>query len=307
MKIVKSKEKHEMSAVAGHERGWDWIGWLPLILLPGVAFTFRSAMSGWGFMWALAFAMCVGAKWLTWWQARKVGTQVWRHWAYLFAWPGMDARAFLDERQTAAKPSIWEWSVVVLEIAFGVVMTWELARLVPASQSLIRGWIGFAGRFCMVHFGILHLLALGWQRMGINAEPLMHAPIMATSLAEFWGQRWNTAFHLLAHDLVFRPLRRRVGVIVAMMAVFLVSGIIHDLLISLPARGGYGLPTIYFLIQGIGLLIERSAAGKALGLRRGFTGWLFTLAVTAGPVFWLFHPLFINRVIVPFMQAIHAL
>jgi hypothetical protein len=27
----------------------------------------------------------------------------------------------------------------------------------------------------------------------------------------------------------------------------------------------------------------------------------------AGPVFWLFHPWFVLRVILPFMQAIHAL
>jgi hypothetical protein len=30
-------------------------------------------------------------------------------------------------------------------------------------------------------------------------------------------------------------------------------------------------------------------------------------AVIIAPVFWLFHPWFVQRVIIPFMQAIHAL
>jgi hypothetical protein len=47
--------------------------------------------------------------------------------------------------------------------------------------------------------------------------------------------------------------------------------------------------------------------GKRLGLRRGLTGRLFMLTVAAGPVYWLFHPIFVVRVIIPFMQEVHAL
>jgi len=89
--------------------------------------------------------------------------------------------------------------------------------------------------------------------------------------------------------------------------VFLASGLIHDLVISLPAHGGYGLPTGYFILQGLGITLERSAAGRRLGLQRGFPGWLFMFVVAAGPAFWLFHPPFVLRVILPFMHAIRAL
>jgi hypothetical protein len=47
--------------------------------------------------------------------------------------------------------------------------------------------------------------------------------------------------------------------------------------------------------------------GKRLGLQQGLAGWLFMFVITAGPAFWLFHPPFVVRVIVPFMLAIHAL
>ena len=89
--------------------------------------------------------------------------------------------------------------------------------------------------------------------------------------------------------------------------IFVVSGLIHDAVISLPAGGGYGLPTLYFMIQGAGVVVERSSLGQQLGLRLNIRGWLFMAVFTAGPAFWLFHPLFIRRVILPFMQAIRAL
>ena len=88
------------------------------------------------------------------------------------------------------------------------------------------------------------------------------------------------------------------------MAVFLVSGIVHDAVISIPAQGGFGLPTLYFTIQGVGVLFERSRLGKRIGTRQGMTGRLFCATVTLGPVFLLFHRPFVERVIVPMFVAI---
>jgi hypothetical protein len=51
------------------------------------------------------------------------------------------------------------------------------------------------------------------------------------------------------------------------------------------------------------VLLQRSSAA----LRGAASGWLFTMLVVAGPAFWLFHPPFIGRVVLPFMQAIGAL
>jgi len=134
----------------------------------------------------------------------------------------------------------------------------------------------------------------------------MWNPLLAPSLAEFWGRRWNTAFHDLVHQFLFRPVLRKTNVTAAMLIVFLTSGLIHDIVISIPARGGYGLPTVYFLIQGMGLLIERSTFGERLGLGRGARGWLFAMLITVTPVFWLFHPAFIRTVILPLLHAVGA-
>ena len=87
---------------------------------------------------------------------------------------------------------------------------------------------------------------------------------------------------------------------------FLLSGLIHDCVISLPARGGYGLPTGYFLLQGLAVVAEHTRLARRIGLGCGWRGWLFTVIVVAGPVGWLFHPPFIHHVILPMLHALGA-
>jgi alginate O-acetyltransferase complex protein AlgI len=285
-----------------------WPGWLPLLAFPPVTILLRDHMPAWVFMWTLSFAIFIGLKWQTWWQARdQVSHSAGRSLAYLAAWPGMDAESFLDSRQAVPSPQLREWLWAAAKTFFGILLLWVIARRVPETRELVRGWIGLFGLIFLLHFGSFHLIALFWQACGIAAQPIMSKPILSKTLSEFWGKRWNLGFRQLAYDLIFRPLHKRVGVAAASLLVFLASGVIHDLVISLPARGGYGLPTSYFILQGLGVTLERSGFGRWLGLQKGIAGWFFVLAVAAGPAYWLFHPRFVLRVIVPFMFAIHAL
>jgi alginate O-acetyltransferase complex protein AlgI len=285
-----------------------WPGWLPLLAFPPVTILLRDHMPAWVFMWTLSFAIFIGLKWQTWWQARdQVSHSAGRSLAYLAAWPGMDAESFLDSRQAVPSPQLREWLWAAAKTFFGILLLWVIARRVPETRELVRGWIGLFGLIFLLHFGSFHLIALFWQACGIAAQPIMSKPILSKTLSEFWGKRWNLGFRQLAYDLIFRPLHKRVGVAAASLLVFLASGVIHDLVISLPARGGYGLPTSYFILQGLGVTLERSGFGRWLGLQKGIAGWFFMLAVAAGPAYWLFHPRFVLRVIVPFMFAIHAL
>ncbi|HKW15869.1 MAG TPA: MBOAT family protein, partial [Terriglobales bacterium] len=246
--------------------------------------------------------------WLTWWRTRsRVEPPAWRSVAYLLAWPGMDADAFLDttKRVPPPAPSAWLWAT--LEAIFGANLLWVVARSIPQVQPLLRGWTGMVGLILLLHFGTFQIVALLWQSLGVKTEPIMSEPLRSTSLGEFWGKRWNLGFRQLAHELIFRPLYRRLGAGTAGFFAFVVSGLVHDLVISLPARGGYGLPTLYFLLQGTGVMIERSRLGKRFGLGQGVRGWCFMAVFLTVPVFGLFHPWFVLRVILPFMRAIHAL
>jgi predicted DCC family thiol-disulfide oxidoreductase YuxK len=282
--------------------------WQILIALPAAVFIARDAVPPWLFMWLLASALYAGCKWLMWRRAVRSCGNVsgLASAAYLFAWVGMDAKAFLGKR-IHSLPGVREGLIAVTRMLLGATAVLFAARLASGAHPLMVGWLGMLGIVLCLHFGMFSLLDFAWQRAGFNAQPLMRAPLFATSLADFWGRRWNTAFHFLAHDLAFRPLLRRWGIGGATMAVFLISGLVHELVISVPARGGYGLPTMYFAIQGIGVLAERRPLAKRFGLGRGVRGWLFTMACTAGPVFWLFHPAFISNVILPMLRAIGAI
>ena len=168
---------------------------------------------------------------------------------------------------------------------------------------LAVGWVGMVGIIFLLHFGGFHLLSLAWRRVGVCAEPIMRQPLAAQSLGDFWGRRWNLAFNELAERFVFRPSVRRLGVPAAGLLAFFVSGLIHEIAISLPAGGGWGGPTAYFLIQGTAGAFERSRAGRRWGLRHGWRGRAFTLGIAAAPAFFLFHPPFVRNVIVPMMEA----
>ena len=87
-----------------------------------------------------------------------------------------------------------------------------------------------------------------------------------------------------------------------MWAVFLVSGLAHELVISVPAGAGYGGPTAYFALQAVGLTLERGCPLKSGWIWR-LRAWLFLLL----PLPLLFHPPFVMNVCHPFFQTIGAL
>jgi D-alanyl-lipoteichoic acid acyltransferase DltB (MBOAT superfamily) len=221
----------------------------------------------------------------------------------LIAWPGLDADAFLRpaDRSAVVMPSIAEWVTALAMTSAGVMLLFQITPQLALSHALAAGWLGFAAILLILHFGLFHLLSCAWRSFGVQAAPLMNNPLAAENVSEYWGRRWNTAFRDLTHKFLFRPLTVRFGPKRALFIGFLVSGLVHDLVISFPAGAGYGGPTLFFMIQGAALLIERTQTGRRFGLGRGWRGWLFTMIVLVGPVWLLFHPPFATHVIQPFV------
>jgi alginate O-acetyltransferase complex protein AlgI len=254
----------------------------------------------WLVMWLVAGTIFLGCKGLTWWSAPCRGPV-----AAWFAWPGLDAASFFATNANVCPPAAGEWSFAAAKTALGASFFW-LAGSIETEHDLVRGWLGMIGVVFVLHFGLFHLLSCLWRKLGYNAAPIMNHPWAATSLSDFWGRRWNRAFRDLAHRHVFRPLAKTLPANLALLAGFAVSGMLHEIVITVPAGGGYGGPTLYFCLQGLGIAFEHSRLGKTLNLAKGRRGWLLAGFVVLGPVALLFPPVFIRNIVVPMMDALGA-
>ena len=255
----------------------------------------------WAQMWCIAAALFFAAK-----------TAVLRHaksrrripanaspYAFALLWPGMNWAQWTSAAVggTATRGTLLDGG---LNVGFGLVLMFGMARLIP--QPLAATWVAMIGLIFTFHCGAFTLLAAVWQALGRGVRPIMHCPIAAASITEFWGKRWNLAFRDLAHTTIFMPAARRLGAGGATWVVFIVSGIAHDLVISVAAHGGYGWPTVYFIVQGVGHAIEqRCQITSALVWR--LRAWVFV----ALPLPLLFHAPFVLRVMRPFFINLHAL
>lgn len=290
--------------VSRREKRVGLLDWLPLAGLPAlVPLVTPAGWPRWAVMWLAAFAIFAGCKWLTWRRSTVQHASAGRHVAYFIAWPGLDADAFLGPR-SALPPRFAEWSIAALNAVLGISLFVASGMGLGGAPELLRGWIGMIGVVLVLHFGLFQLLSCAWRSVGVQARPLMRFPIAATSVTEFWGTRWNTAFRDFAHRFVFVPMSRSFGPRAAILGTYLFSGVVHDAVITVPAGGGYGGPTAYFLIQAAALFVERSLVGRRVGLGGGLRGWLFTFAVVMGPVAMLFPAAFVTRVALPFIAAV---
>ncbi len=281
---------------------------VPLIVLPtlAVATAVGVGLPRWGIMWSLSVAVFFGLKIVTWLRFPTRNVPSWLQLGFLIAWPGMDARTFFNLEPMIDRPTAVEWGFAIFKTVLGVGVLYGLTARLTGLDPYWLGWVGMIGTVLFLHFGSFHLLSCAWRAGGVDAPPLMHWPLVSVRLADFWGRRWNTAFRDLTYQFLFKPLTRRYGARGAMWVGFLASGLIHDAVISFPAGGGFGGPTLFFLIQAAGLSVERSRPGRQIGLGSGIVGWLFTISVLLLPAPLLFHHPFVNRIIVPFLYAIGA-
>lgn len=279
-----------------------------LLVLPVLAWWATHALPAWVTMWALAGSMFFALKLLTLTAVDVKAVPPVRGLAYVALWPGMDAGAFLFDRAGKAPVApLGELAFALLKLLGGLLACGWATRHAGSARPMLVGWIGMIGIIFTLHFGLLHVASWLWRLAGVNAPPIMRAPIAADSLGAFWGGRWNAAFADAARRFLFKPTVRLLGARGAGALVFLVSGLVHEAVISLPARGGWGGPTLYFLLQGAGIAGEKSALGKRLGLGTGFRGWLWMALCTAGPLPPLFHAPFVHRVIVPLFETLNRL
>jgi len=311
MKLTSLTTHRPLAVLTQGSRSTELLGgWMLLLIALGLLRIVRDRFEAWLWMWFVGFTIFFGFKFLTLlnldktWRLKFTTSKLA---AYLFFWPGLDPRVFVNPVTEKRQASGYLWVNGLLQMLFGTVAIWAVPWGLPSNSPRgLRAWAGMIGFSLFVHFGMFDLLAAIWRIRGIPVEKLFSNPWRSVSLSDFWSNRWNRSFSQFSGSLVFRPLARRWGIRWASLAVFIFSGFLHEMMISVPARGGYGGPLAYFILNGLGICIETRSDWRKLTRRWPVLGRVWAMALVLVPLPLLFHYPFQDQVVIPFLGALRA-
>ncbi len=211
-----------------------------------------------------------------------------RYAVFAFLWFGMDPASFVNRRKGLS----WKHDVRIgwLLMGIGTLCAW-LVWSMEWRQILVM----FLPMSLGFHFGALRVLKGALRAAGFPVRTLFPNLLEARGLGDFWSRRWNVGYSQMMQRLVGRPLEARFGASAGLIAIFLVSGLLHELAITLSVRSGYGLPTLYFSLHG-GLTLLEKRIGRPFGK-------IPALLAVAVPLGLLFPPAFQVEVIARFLSV----
>ncbi|XP_019170438.1 PREDICTED: acyl-CoA--sterol O-acyltransferase 1-like [Ipomoea nil] len=139
---------------------------------------------------------------------------------------------------------------------------------------------------------------------GMEVEAPFDEPYLATSLQDFWGRRWNLMVTGILRPAVYAPVKSASGRVLpvewaaaaaAVMATFLVSGVMHELIFYNVGRvRPSGEVLGFFLLHGACLGVEIGVKKWLKGSGRfwvpGFVSGPLALCFVILTSFWLFFP-----------------
>lgn len=201
----------------------------------------------------LCCVLMAGMKWVVYseWRKRDGEVLTWGRWLCFAAlWFGMEPMAWTGKRRDITwKPdALWGGGCCVTGAVLVYLMSvYQVSMLVPVFMAMS---IGF-------HYGGLRLLTAFWRFNGFPVRPLFRNPFLTKGFQDFWAKRWNLAYSQMMARAVKRPVQQKYGAKVALFSVFVISGLLHELAITVPVQAGYGLPTFFFLVQGVLTVLEK--------------------------------------------------
>jgi hypothetical protein len=122
-----------------------------------------------------------------------------------------------------------------------------------------------------------------FQQHPTQWPPLFDSPWYSTSLADFWGRRWHQMLRGIFIDVGARPLSFLIGRIGGVMGAFICSAILHSFgLWGMGRESEFWSIGLFYLMQGVGCILEAlftKATGRKVG---GWAGWLWTMSWIVG-------------------------
>jgi hypothetical protein len=248
----------------------------PLSRMVGICSVLLGAMKG------LVYAEWAGKQRLT----------NWRYGVFAFFWFGMDPASFLTRRKGLSwKNDVRLGMLLMLAGTLGAWLVWamEWRHILVLFLTMSLGF----------HFGALRVLKGCLRAAGFPVRTLFPNLLETQGIGDFWSRRWNVGYSQMMQRLVGRPVETLAGANAGTMAVFLISGVLHELAITLPVRSGFGLPTAYFTLHGILTLLEKKR-------KRPF-GKIPALLAVILPLGLLFPPAFQTQVIARCLEVFDLL
>ncbi|KAG9144099.1 hypothetical protein Leryth_013748 [Lithospermum erythrorhizon] len=152
-------------------------------------------------------------------------------------------------------------------------------------------------RLLQILYGVILFLLIdilvacsGWivkTITGLELEKPSNEPYLSTSLQDFWGRRWNLTVTNALRQTVYYPVRTALENILgkgwfpsclAMLASFVVSGLMHELIIYQITHVSPSWDmTLFFVIHGVLVVIE-------VTLKKWFKGKLKLPWFVSGPI-----------------------
>lgn len=210
---------------------------------------------------------------------------------FLTIWPGMRTVPFARRTAPSDERRLIRRGAVVCTVG---VAAWIVVAGLPLNAA-VTGWLGIAVVLTTFHLGLADVITGGLRARGHAVRRLFDDPLLSTSLRGFWSHRWNLAF-VEMNQVVFLPWLRPFFGRHAIAAAFILSGLLHELAISVPVGAGYGLPTLYFCLHAAAVSLE-----SRLHVARWPVHWarLWTWAWLIVPLPLLFHRAFRDALVLP--------
>lgn len=148
--------------------------------------------------------------------------------------------------------------------------------------------------------------------LGIELESQFDDPYLSTSLQDFWGRRWNLMVPRILRPSVYEPvldistrlMGRKWASLPAIFSTFVVSAVMHEIIMFYLGRGWPTWEmTYFFLLHGVSVAVEVAVKKATLvknntGHRRHGLPWIISAPLTVLFVLttgsWLFLPEFLR-------------
>ncbi len=150
--------------------------------------------------------------------------------------------------------------VQIVRIVVGIGLIWlalVVSRPLVLSDASSNSWwvnhLIVVGAFVVIMQSFGQVMYGKWRLRGFRVRPLVDNILLSRTPADFW-RRWSWPVHVWLYRYVYKPAGGKRHFVRAVLAAFLVSALLHELMMYAAIGRVTGHQTLYFMISGLGVL-----------------------------------------------------